>query len=253
MSKNPDDRSGEFPPVAPRPPTPASGETPRTDTRILFMPVLHEGKHSLVEVVEIDFARRLERELAACENREAEAVKEAMRLGRELADEKASAISSKQYVENAVRREQELAFAEARLRVISLSAHTPSEILAARLDKTERGLAKAQKEISEAANRLHDELQTGGHGGETLRSIVDRAVRKYNRQQSATAAKFDVIDLWYEEFVSNNLCGLCGNRGLISTQVRSADGVECGFTDKPCICPNGRAIKKASTDESRKT
>lgn len=52
-------------------------------------------------------------------------------------------------------------------------------------------------------------------------------------------------DLWRAEFVRADLCGLCGNSGTIDTRgVRSAAGVLCG-DQFFCLCPNGRAIKKA--------
>ena len=54
-------------------------------------------------------------------------------------------------------------------------------------------------------------------------------------------------ELW-REFVypGTLLCGLCGNRGILDTRgrVSSYGGVPCGVR-VPCICPNGRAIKKA--------
>lgn len=67
------------------------------------------------------------------------------------------------------------------------------------------------------------------------------------------------MKLLYEEFMwegkvklldgtefPSYLCGLCGNAGIVNTvgKVRSPAGVECGI-ERPCICPNGRAIKKA--------
>lgn len=52
-------------------------------------------------------------------------------------------------------------------------------------------------------------------------------------------------DLWLE-FINPdvNLCGLCGNTGIINTRglVRSPAGVACGVL-RFCICPNGRAEK----------
>jgi hypothetical protein len=43
-------------------------------------------------------------------------------------------------------------------------------------------------------------------------------------------------------------CGLCGNSGTVNTvgQVRTAAGVEVGIK-VPCLCANGRAIKKAQS------
>ena len=50
-------------------------------------------------------------------------------------------------------------------------------------------------------------------------------------------------DLWFE-FIEKGLCGLCGNSGFLDTtkSAVSPTGVECGVR-RPCICPNGRAIK----------
>ena len=52
-------------------------------------------------------------------------------------------------------------------------------------------------------------------------------------------------DLWLE-FVDPEvrLCGLCGNTGLITHTSISCAGVLAYVENKPCICPNGRAIKK---------
>jgi hypothetical protein len=45
-----------------------------------------------------------------------------------------------------------------------------------------------------------------------------------------------------------HLCGLCGNHGIIDTvgKVVSPAGVECGIK-VPCVCANGRAIKRGQT------
>lgn len=39
------------------------------------------------------------------------------------------------------------------------------------------------------------------------------------------------------------VCGLCGNTGIIETNAKTSYGAACGVY-KPCICPNGRNIKK---------
>ena len=60
--------------------------------------------------------------------------------------------------------------------------------------------------------------------------------------------KNQLADLWVAEFLSDNHhCSLCGNSGMIDTRgkVFTPAGVECGKRSH-CICPNGRAIKKAS-------
>ena len=43
------------------------------------------------------------------------------------------------------------------------------------------------------------------------------------------------------------VCGLCGNTGYVDTtgKARSPMGMPCGLR-RPCICPNGRAIKRAA-------
>ncbi|HMP71544.1 MAG TPA: hypothetical protein PKA76_19515 [Pirellulaceae bacterium] len=53
-------------------------------------------------------------------------------------------------------------------------------------------------------------------------------------------------ELWLEFNTPDNLCGLCGNRGRIVHTDKSPAGVETIIVDRPCICPNGRAIKKQS-------
>ena len=40
------------------------------------------------------------------------------------------------------------------------------------------------------------------------------------------------------------VCGLCGNTGIVETFAKTPYGIACGV-HKPCICPNGRAIKAA--------
>ncbi len=56
-------------------------------------------------------------------------------------------------------------------------------------------------------------------------------------------------DLW-EEFIGPlNLCGLCGNTGVIDTigKVFSPAGYHAGV-QAFCICPNGRAWKRQKVD-----
>jgi hypothetical protein len=63
-------------------------------------------------------------------------------------------------------------------------------------------------------------------------------------------------DLWEEYIVeappprgladsieSVPVCGLCGNTGIVETHAKTPYGAACGVC-KPCICPNGRAIKR---------
>ena len=50
-------------------------------------------------------------------------------------------------------------------------------------------------------------------------------------------------ELWLE-FVNRNHCGLCGNTGYVDTRgVCTPAGLEVGVR-RPCICPNGRAIRR---------
>jgi hypothetical protein len=56
-----------------------------------------------------------------------------------------------------------------------------------------------------------------------------------------------VKDLWHEEFRSpdGKHCGLCGNNGFIDTRgLKTPAGYDAGGVYW-CICPNGRAMKKA--------
>jgi hypothetical protein len=56
-------------------------------------------------------------------------------------------------------------------------------------------------------------------------------------------------DFWHREFVvfggDYRACGLCGNHGVIDTRgVKTPAGMDAGGLFY-CICPNGRALKKA--------
>lgn len=65
-------------------------------------------------------------------------------------------------------------------------------------------------------------------------------------------SKQALSNLWLDEFVVNGLCGLCGNNGQIDTRgVKSPTGIECGGRFL-CICPNGRAIKRAEDPSDAK-
>lgn len=55
-------------------------------------------------------------------------------------------------------------------------------------------------------------------------------------------------DTWLE-FVVSDLCGLCGCTGYITQAAVSAAGVVVRLHARPCICPNGRAIKTAASGE----
>lgn len=64
------------------------------------------------------------------------------------------------------------------------------------------------------------------------------------------------VDLWWEEFCPDKsmtgCCMLCGNKGRIDTRgkVFNARGKDCGG-EAWCICPNGRAIKRAVAKAQR--
>lgn len=51
--------------------------------------------------------------------------------------------------------------------------------------------------------------------------------------------------LW-QEFRTDEVCGLCGNQGIIDTRghIKTPRGDATGIRAW-CICPNGRAMKKA--------
>lgn len=55
-------------------------------------------------------------------------------------------------------------------------------------------------------------------------------------------------ELWVE-FLHHNLCGLCGNTGVVDTiGLRTPAGVHCGVV-RACICPNGRMWAQHDYDE----
>jgi hypothetical protein len=58
-------------------------------------------------------------------------------------------------------------------------------------------------------------------------------------------------NLWFE-FVRDNHCGLCGNSGRITTSIFTPTGHLTGVSFAPCICPNGRAMKKADANAARR-
>lgn len=65
-----------------------------------------------------------------------------------------------------------------------------------------------------------------------------------NVQSEIRGGKEEVIkNFWLDNFISKNLCSLCGNRGIIDTRGRaiSAAGVDSG-KENFCICPNGRVL-----------
>jgi hypothetical protein len=56
----------------------------------------------------------------------------------------------------------------------------------------------------------------------------------------------DLAKLWMDEFTgSAGLCTLCANTGWIPKRVLTApDGTTIEGPRQPCICPNGRMMKK---------
>ena len=136
----------------------------------------------------------------------------------------------------------------------------------------ERELADRDAQIAEAANRLHDELHTGGHGGETLRSIVDRAVRKYDRLQadlakaianhSADLSATDAQDAKRLDWLSLHKAGFTYFRpgvrwnGVLKNAVELEWRLPNGdytFVDASTIRDAIDKAMNASTDESSKT
>lgn len=66
------------------------------------------------------------------------------------------------------------------------------------------------------------------------------------RRASVVEAPTD--ELWLE-FIVDNLCSLCGNKGVIDTHgIRTPANYECGALHY-CICPNGRALKAGNADK----
>jgi len=55
--------------------------------------------------------------------------------------------------------------------------------------------------------------------------------------------------MWLEFLSPNDMCGLCGNTGIVDTRGRmfTPAGVECGVRQW-CICPNGRVLKAQCAD-----
>ena len=53
---------------------------------------------------------------------------------------------------------------------------------------------------------------------------------------------------WHDDAAPMPVCGLCGNTGIIDTgprgRVTTPAGHPCPVIQRPCICPNGRAVKR---------
>lgn len=68
---------------------------------------------------------------------------------------------------------------------------------------------------------------------------------------SRPISKKQFLDLWWDEFcpdksISAAGCMICGGSGRLDTRgkVFNAIGQDCGG-EAACICPNGRALKRA--------
>lgn len=93
----------------------------------------------------------------------------------------------------------------------------------------ERYIDQLEGEIAQAANMLHDGLGTGGHGGETLRSIVQRAIQKHGGAVSATPlSRDDVLEeaalVAEDEWISANSLARSKCAGDISRAIRALKG-----------------------------
>lgn len=95
----------------------------------------------------------------------------------------------------------------------------------------------------------------GGYSGGPAASkaeakrLVLRAVLAPRVKGEAKAAAVATSILW-SEFRVNDLCGLCGNRGVIDARAqRAPSGAACGALHY-CICPNGRALKAQGADRA---
>ncbi len=64
---------------------------------------------------------------------------------------------------------------------------------------------------------------------------------------------YDLSALWRDEFVRDDLCGLCANSGIVNTTgtLRTPKGSRHSGIRTFCICPNGRAMKDQGHDLSR--
>ena len=70
------------------------------------------------------------------------------------------------------------------------------------------------------------------------------------------AKHYVVTNYWYQFYVKDGFCSLCGNHGVIDTRnVRTPVGHTVGRLNY-CICPNGQAMRKGNPHslpvESRK-
>lgn len=57
---------------------------------------------------------------------------------------------------------------------------------------------------------------------------------------------------WYEFIdIEANLCALCGNRGILRVEsFNPVHSLVLGY-EGPCVCPNGRALKKGGAVRGR--
>jgi hypothetical protein len=68
---------------------------------------------------------------------------------------------------------------------------------------------------------------------------------------AARSARTKKVD-WYEFIdIETGLCALCGNNGIIHTEsLNPARTHRIGY-EGPCVCPNGRALKKSGLGMAR--
>lgn len=88
-------------------------------------------------------------------------------------------------------------------------------------------IPSSTRTLSEQIARLH--LPDGS---------PDRVVKVYNAPA--------IDELWLEYLTDDGRCGLCLNKGTIQFLSSTADH---STKPKPCICPNGRAIKAQQTND----
>jgi hypothetical protein len=56
----------------------------------------------------------------------------------------------------------------------------------------------------------------------------------------------EAMFLWWKDcYMVDGLCGLCGQIGIIHTEVASPAGIPCGGYFF-CVCPNGQKLRECS-------
>lgn len=71
-------------------------------------------------------------------------------------------------------------------------------------------------------------------------TVIDDLRQKYMRLPVGKCR-----EVWYRFVSPNQMCGLCGQSGIIDTRGKlfTPAGVECGVR-VTCICPNGQSLEK---------